>query len=83
MKDYTVVISYSNGGVVCDYLYVGRSTTMLEAIGNGISSFQEFMKERKTAVEILEVDAWIHNDPVEDCLKKLNDDVYYEVTRHI
>lgn len=83
MKDYAVVISYSNGGVVCDYLYNGISTTMLEAISNGMSSFQEFMKERKTAVEILEVNAWIHSDPVEDCLKELNDDDYYEVTRHI
>lgn len=83
MKDYTVVISYSNGGEVCEYLYVGVCTTMLEAIGNGMSSFQEFMKERKSAVEILEVNAWICKDPVEDCLKELNDDDYYEITRHI
>ena len=83
MKDYTVVISYSNGGVVCEYLYTGVNTTMLEAIGNGLSSFREFMKERKTAVEILEVNAWIYKDPVEDCLKELNDDEYYEDIRHI
>lgn len=83
MKDYTVVISYSNGGEVCEYLYTGINITMLGAIGNAMSSFQEFMKERKQAVEILEVNAWIHSDPVEDCLKELNDDDYYEVTRHI
>lgn len=83
MKDYAVIISYSNGGVVCDYLYNGAGTTMFEAIGNGMSSFQEFMKERKSAVEILEVNAWVSSDPVEDCLKELADDDYYEVVRHI
>lgn len=82
MKDYTVTISYANGGEVCEYLYVGNCTTMLEAIGNAMSSFQKFMKESKHPVEILEVNAWIHNDPVEDCLKELNDDDYYNVIRH-
>lgn len=83
MKDYTVVISYTNGGEVCEYLYVGECSTMLEAIGNGMLSFQEFMKERKMPVEILEVNAWIHHDPVEDCLKELEDDEYYQVMRHV
>lgn len=83
MKDYTVVISYSNGGVVCEYLYTGINITMLSAINNAILEFQQFMKESKTAVEILEVNAWIRSDPVEDCLKVFNDDDYYEITRHI
>lgn len=65
MKEYTVVISYSNGGVVCEYLYVGEKITMLSAINNAILEFQQFMKERKTAVEILEVNAWVLGDPVE------------------
>lgn len=82
MKDYTVVISYANSGEVCEYFYAGECNTMLEAIGNGMSSFQEFMKEKKMPVEILEVNAWIHSDPVEDCLKEFNDDDYYSVIRH-
>lgn len=82
MKDYVVVIGYDNHGEVCEYLYIGVSPTMLDAINNGMSKFQEFMKERKQAVEILEVSAWISSDPVEDCLKDFNDEDYYSVIRH-
>ena len=59
MKDYNVMIDYDNMGYIAQYLYVGSSDTMLGAIGDAISSFQEFMKENKIAVEIVAVSAEI------------------------
>lgn len=65
MKDYAVKISYSSYGVMGTYISNGSATNMLSAINNAIVSFQQFMKKKKTTVEILEVNAWIYGDPIE------------------
>lgn len=83
MKEYVVTIDYDNKGKVCQYLYCKRAVNMKQALDEAMNEFRNFMKMNRNAVEILEINAFIHNDPVEDCLKEFNDDDYYEVIRRI
>lgn len=83
MKDYTVVIDYDNYGTVCQYLYCNNATNMKQALDDAMEEFRNFMKMNGRIVEVLEINGWIHKDPVEDCLKEFSDDDYYEVKRHM
>lgn len=76
MKEYVVTIDYDNKGKVCQYYYCERALNMIQALNEAIDEFRNFMKMNRKAVEILEINAFIHNDPDEDLL---NDDEYSEM----
>lgn len=83
MKNYTVVIYYDNDGTVCQYFYHTDANNMEKALNGAMEEFRNFMRLNNKIVEVLEINAWISSDPVEDCLKELNDDDYYEVKKHM
>lgn len=76
MKEYVVTIDYDNMGKVCQYYYCERAVNMKQALDEAMNEFRNFMKINHKAVEILEINGFIHNDPDEDLL---NDDEYSEM----
>ena len=74
MKDYTVVIDYDNYGTVCQYFYCEGADTMKQALDEALEEFRNFMKLNGKAVEILEINAFIHHDPYEEMEEKMYDD---------